>query len=91
MTPRTIPMNLEEEVLEELRTIARNELEYEGPIESSMSLSADLKLDSMTMLVVAVNLENRFRVRLEEQDAGVLDTVGDLIALVQRRLAEQAS
>ena len=90
MRPQVTPMNLEEEVLEELRTIARNELEYEGPIDASMSLSADLKLDSMTMLVVAVSLENRFRVRLEEQDAGVLDTVGDLIALVQRRIAEQA-
>lgn len=83
--------NLDHEVLAELRTIAQKELEHEGPIEPSMSLSADLRLDSMAMIVVAVGLENRFRVRLDEQDAGALDTVGDLVALVCRRVAEKAS
>jgi acyl carrier protein len=83
--------NLDNEVLAELRTIAQKELEHEGPIEPSMSLSADLQLDSMAMIVVAVGLENRFRVRLDEQDAGALDTVGDLVALVCRRVAEKAS
>lgn len=83
--------NLDDEVLAELRSIAAKELEYEGPMEPSMSLSADLRLDSMAMIVVAVGLENRFRVRLEEEDAGALDTVGDLVALVCRRVAEKTS
>lgn len=84
-------MNLNEQVLEELRAIATRELEHEGPISPGMSLAADLRLDSMAMIVVAVGLENRFRVRLDEQDAGRLDTVGDLVALVCQRVAEKSS
>jgi len=79
------------EVLAELRKIARKELEYEGPIELSQSLKGDLRLDSMAMIVVAVGLENRFRVKLDEEDGGELSTVGDLVALVCRRVGEGAS
>lgn len=79
------------EVLAELRKIAKKELEYEGPIELSQSLKADLRLDSMAMIVVAVGLENRFRVKLDEEDGGELSTVGDLVALVCRRAGEGAS
>lgn len=82
-------MTLEQEIVETLRTIASTELEYDGPIELSMSLSRDLHLDSMAMIVIAVGLENRFRVKLDEQDAGSLETVGDLVALVMRRVGEK--
>jgi acyl carrier protein len=35
-----------------------------------------------------VGLENKFRVKLEEQDGGELATVSDLLALVERRVNE---
>jgi acyl carrier protein len=79
---------VETKVLEELRRIARVDLEYQGPVEPALRLKEDLQLDSMAMIVVAVGLENRFRVKLDEGDAGVIATVGDLVRLVQRRLTE---
>lgn len=81
---------MEAQVLEELRRIAKKDLEFAGAIEPSQRLKEDLNLDSMAMIIVAVGLENRFRVKLAEEDAGELSTVGDLIALVTRRVAEQA-
>ena len=80
---------MEMSVLEELRRIARKDLEFEGAIEPALRLKEDLNLDSMAMIVVAVGLENRFRVKLAEEDAGELTTVADLIALVSRRVQEQ--
>ncbi len=80
---------MEAKVLEELRAIARRDLELEREVEPGLRLKEDLRLDSMAMIVVAVGLENRFRVRLDEQDAGELLTVGDLVALVTRRVREQ--
>lgn len=80
---------MEAVVLEELRRIARRDLELEREIVPTLRLKEDLRLDSMAMIVVAVGLENRFRVKLEEQDAGELATVGDLVALVARRVEEQ--
>lgn len=79
---------MQTQVLEELRRIARTDLEYEGTLELGQRLKEDLHLDSMAMIVVAVGLENRFRVKLDEGDAGAIVTVGDLVALVQRRLTE---
>lgn len=78
------------QVLDELRRIAKKDLELEGAIEPSLRLKEDLNLDSMAMIIVAVGLENRFRVKLAEEDAGDLVTVADLVALVARRVQEQA-
>ena len=78
-------------VLEEIRRIARVELEHPGEIVPTLRLQEDLHLDSMAMIVVAVGLENAFRVKLQEEDAGRIATIGDLVALVVRRVAEVES
>lgn len=81
---------LQTRILEELRRIAKKELEFERPIEPSMTLKDDLQLDSMGLIVVAVGLENAFRVNLQEEDqeedAGEISTVADLLVLVERRI-----
>ncbi len=80
--------DLGEQVLEEIRRIARTDLEFTGDVIASSRLNEDLHLDSMAMIVVAVGLENRFRVKLQEEDAGQIGTVGDLIKLVVLRVGE---
>jgi acyl carrier protein len=75
-------------VLTEIRRIAEAELDLRGAVEARSELVRDLGLDSLGAMVLAVGLENRFRVKLDEQDAGTLRTVADLVALVQRRCEE---
>jgi acyl carrier protein len=53
-----------------------------------MRLVEDLRLDSIRLLTLAVEVENRFRVRLDELDEGGIETVGDLVATVKRKLGE---
>ena len=79
---------LDARVLEVIRKIARTELEYSGEVLPAQRLHEDLKLDSMAMIIVAVGLENAFRVKLQEEDAGTLATVADLVKLVVRRVGE---
>ena len=81
---------LEARVLDEIRRIARVELEYPGEVSLTQRLHEDLKLDSMAMIVVAVGLENAFRIKLQEEDAGAIATVADLVKLVVRRVGETA-
>ncbi len=76
------------EILAEIRRILREELEFTGPVEPGHALAADLELDSMGALVLAVGLEDRFRVKLAEDDATALATVADLVDLVERAVAE---
>jgi acyl carrier protein len=75
----------ETEVLDTIRSIARTELELEQPVEPGDDLLADLGLDSLGLTILAVGLENRFRVRLSQEDAVGLRTVSDLTKLVVRR------
>ncbi|HSP19945.1 MAG TPA: acyl carrier protein [Myxococcaceae bacterium] len=78
-------MATELEVLETIRTIARVELEMERPIAPEDDLLRDLALDSLGLTVLVVGLENRFRVKLSEEDAAGVQTVGDLARHVSAR------
>ena len=79
-----------DEVIEEMKRIAQRELELTGTIAPGAQLVRDLGLDSLGMTVLAVGLENRFRIRLQETDAEGIVTVEDLARLVVRRLGEQS-
>lgn len=79
---------LDTRVLEEIRRIARVELDFTGEVLPAARLNEDLHLDSMAMIIVAVGLENVFRVKLQEEDAGQILTVADLVQLVVQRVGE---
>ena len=68
--------------------VARVHLGWEDPLTPDMRLVEDLRLDSIRLLTLAVEVENRFRVRLDELDEGGIETVGDLVATVRRKLGE---
>jgi acyl carrier protein len=75
------------EVLAEIRRIAADELEWKGAVEPGHDLLRDMQLDSLGLTVLAVGLENRFRIRLSEEDAQEVRTVADLAKLVAHRAA----
>ena len=64
------------------------ELEVPEPVELRHELAMDLGVDSMGAIVLAVALEDRFRVKLSDEDAGAVVTVEDLADLVERRSRE---
>ncbi len=73
-------------VLAEIRRILSQELEWEGAVEPAHHLTRDLQLDSLGLTVLAVELENRFRIRLSVEDSVGVTTVGDLMRLVAARV-----
>jgi acyl carrier protein len=75
------------EILEGIAEVARTHLDWVGPLDLEMRLVEDLRLDSVRLLTLAMEVENRFRVRLDEKDEALLLTVGDLVAVVGRKLA----
>ncbi|HVG57088.1 MAG TPA: acyl carrier protein [Hyalangium sp.] len=79
---------LEGEVVAEIRRILGEELEWKGAVEPAHDLLKDLQLDSLGITVLAVGLENRFRVKLSEEDAVGVLTVADLARLVTQRVVE---
>ncbi|HEX5749956.1 MAG TPA: acyl carrier protein [Archangium sp.] len=75
-------------VLREIRRIVSQELEWQEEVEPSHHLMKDLRLDSMGLTVLAVELENHFRIRLSMEDSVGVNTVGDLMRLVAAKAAE---
>ena len=77
-----------QEVLAEIRRIAKEELQLERMIQGSDALIEDLQLDSLGLTILAVGLEDRFRIKLTEEDSARVSTVDDLAGLVSSRACE---
>ena len=73
-------------ILAGIAAVVRQHLGWQGPLRPEMRLIEDLQLDSVRLLTLAVEVENRFRVILDEADEVAVETVGDLVALVRRKL-----
>jgi len=80
--------DLRAEILAEIRRVLSVDLEVTEPVEPHNALARDLGVDSMGAIVLAVALEDRFRVKLFDEDAGAVVTVEDLMDLVERRSKE---
>ena len=80
--------DLRAEILAEIRRVFSVDLEVTEPVEPHHELGRDLRVDSMGAVVLAVALEDRFRVKLSDEDALMVVTVKDLVDLVERRSRE---
>lgn len=81
--------DLREEILGEIRRTMAADLELPGPVELRHGLSTDLQIDSMGAIVLAVALEDRFRVKLTGIEAGSVLSVEDLVGVVERAVREE--
>jgi acyl carrier protein len=77
----------DEAILAGIADVARRHLDWQGPFTLDMRLVEDLRLDSIRLLTLAAQVENRFRILLDEADEAGIETVGDLVAIVRRKLA----
>jgi acyl carrier protein len=82
------PEATSERVLAEISRVLRGELQLEREVRPEDDLAADLNLDSVSLLTLVVELENTFRVALNEEDAAQIHTVAELAALVVTRAHE---
>ncbi len=74
------------EILAAIHDVARAHLRVEREIAMETPLVEALGLDSLRLLTLVAELENRFRVCFEDGDEVGLITAADLVAVVRRRL-----
>jgi acyl carrier protein len=82
---------VEDEVMSAIQHILSEQLEVRRPIAPADPLADCHELDSVGLITLAVELEDRFRVQLSEADAPRLETFGDLARLVAVRIARAAT
>lgn len=78
-----------EAVLDGIGELARQKLDWNGAVEPPMRLVEDLKLDSIRLLTLAMEVEDRFQIRLDEDDEASIHTVDDLVSLILRKLSDE--
>jgi acyl carrier protein len=74
------------EILDAVRAVAREHLQFTGPIDADTLLVETLRLDSLRRITLVAEMENRLSICFERGDEAGLVTVGDLVALARRRL-----
>ncbi len=77
----------ESEILDGIKAVAHRHLELDRPIDLDTRLVEDLELDSIQLLTLAVEVENRFEVCLDPDADLSMTTVRDLVVAVRGRLA----
>ncbi len=80
---------LRDEILAEVRRVLATDLEFRGPVELRHALASDLQVDSLGALVLAVALEDRFRVKLAGIEAASVESVEELVGVVERAVREE--
>jgi acyl carrier protein len=70
-----------------LAEIARAKLGWQGSLAPGMRLTEALALDSLRRLTLVVEVEDRFRISLDEQDETGIETVADLVDVIRRKRA----
>ncbi len=79
------------DVLSGIAEIARTNLDWHGEVARDMPLLETFDLDSLRQLTLVVAIEDRFRIRLDDQDERSVATVGDLVDLIRRKRADSAA
>jgi acyl carrier protein len=79
----------ESAIAAEIRRLARESLGNETEVEDVEELAG--RLDSLALLSLVVAVEDRFRVRIGEEDAVGLRTLADLARFVAARTAQPAT
>lgn len=60
-------------------------------LDDSVTLREGLGLDSVDLVSLVMQIESRFRIRLDSQELQQVEKVGDLLDLIERKLQSPAA
>ena len=78
-------MASEQEILEGLADIVNEETGLDqSDVLADKSFTDDLDIDSLSMVEIAVQTEDKYGVKIPDEDLAGLRTVGDVVAYIQK-------
>jgi acyl carrier protein len=80
-----------QEILRGIEEVACEYLDRSFELRPEMSLREDLELDSLQWVTLAIEVENRFRIYLEDEDELAIESVADLVETVHRKLQAETA
>ena len=80
-----------DEIREKIKKIVVENLGVsEDQVTDDAQFSQDLGADSLDQVELVMSLEEEFGAEIRDEDADSLNTVGDAIAYIEKRLADKA-
>ena len=77
-------------MFEKVRDILSDVLELDPErIESDSLLEDDLGIDSLDVIELSIEIESEFDILIEDREAELLNTVGDLCTLIESKLSPE--
>ena len=74
-----------QETLEGLADIVNEETGLDqAEVQADKSFTDDLDIDSLSMMTIVVNAEEKFGVRIPDDEVKNLKTVGDAVAFIEK-------
>ena len=78
-----------DKIRQEVFDIVANVLEIDADsITEDMDLGMDLKIDSLALYEIVVDIEDRYALRISNDEADDLRTVGEAVDFIVRRIRE---
>jgi acyl carrier protein len=78
----------EQEILAGLAEIVNEETGLDpAEVQSDKSFTDDLDIDSLSMMTIVVNAEEKFGVRIPDDEVKNLTTVGDAVSFIAKNQA----
>jgi acyl carrier protein len=74
------------EILQVLTTLIQEKMSAKGEIGESQRFVEDLGADSLDLMDFVMAVENRFTIRIPDEDLEKLKTVGDAVSYVEEKL-----
>ena len=75
----------EQEILSNLADIVNEETGIDqAEVQPEKSFTEDLDIDSLSMMTIVVNAEEKFGVRIPDDEVKNLKTVGDAVSFIQK-------
>jgi|YelNatPaOPRAMG01_1025707.scaffolds.fasta_scaffold01628_9 acyl carrier protein len=75
------------EILETLKQIVREKLNYKGELQEGTEFLKDLNADSLDLLSIVMAVEDTFKIRIPDEDLPQLRTLGDALEYVLKKKA----
>jgi acyl carrier protein len=72
----------------EITTVLKSYAEGATDLEDKAELVADLGLDSLAVMEVVADIEDKFKLTIDDEDLQAVTTVGDVIKAIETRLRD---
>ncbi len=73
-----------DQIYKAIEEVAKDKVKYDGPLPEGPIVE---QLDSLQLMTLVVAIEDRFKIIIEPEDEEKIETIADLVELIETKVA----